>query len=506
MQEVELKLIAGPSFDPAALQERLASIGTIADTKSFQQRDDYLDTPTAELVTLGLSARVRSKEKGQSVDVKPVPIVSELVMRRSELSAPVSKKGDPGRTLRKLLARMLGVALDGTASVVLSVETQRVLHVLEIDESCVEVCFDTVRVLDAGGTEGGRFVEIEAELARGDEMVLHRIGEVFSSLDLSPSGKSKYVRARDLLELPAYSWSVDAPSFDLDTDVAQVARAVCRRQLQLVRNYEPGTRIGLDTEHLHKMRVATRRLRTALRVFETAFSGTERRMMNRGFRWLGRRLGAVRDLDVAVLALPSWRRRFGPEPVEGWDGLTERLDVRRTRARRELIDALDSTRWSELAEAADEVFEADDERNGALRGTLRELIDTRLTAFEDGVATFTRTQSLEDAHELRILGKRLRYTVEFLRPAFDVDTKPLLKRLGAFQDELGALQDAAEAGVFAIGELEDDGDPATAFALGTLRGSARLEAEHARARVDSALAALHVKTLVESLRKALPPA
>ncbi|MEM6293597.1 MAG: CHAD domain-containing protein [Myxococcota bacterium] len=506
MEEVELKLIAGPSFDPAALQERLASIGTIAASKSFKQRDDYLDTPAAELVTLGLSARVRSKEKGQTVDVKPVPIAADLVMRRSELSAPVSKKGDPGRTLRKLLARMLGVALDGTAAVVLSIETQRVLHELEIDDSRVEVCFDTVRVLDADGNEGGRFVEIEAELAAGDEVVLHRIGEVFSALDLSPSGKSKYVRARGLLGLPAYRWGVDAPSFDLDTDIAQVARAVCRQQLQLVRNYEPGTRIGLDTEHLHKMRVATRRLRTALRVFEDAFSGTERRAMNRGFRWLGRRLGAVRDLDVAVLALPSWRRRFGPEPVEGWDGLAERLDVRRTRARRDLIDALDSTRWAELAETADEVFEADDEARGALRGSIRALLDLRLTAFEDGVATFTRTQSLEDAHELRILGKRLRYTVEFVRPALDIDTKPMLKRLSTFQDELGALQDAAEAGAFALREFEEDGDPATAFALGTLRGSARLEAEQARGRVDAALAALDAGTLIEGLRKALPPA
>ena len=76
MQEVELKLIAGPSFDAAALQQRLTAVGTLVKTESFEQHDTYLDTPSAELVTLGLSARVRAKKTGRQVDVKPVPIES----------------------------------------------------------------------------------------------------------------------------------------------------------------------------------------------------------------------------------------------------------------------------------------------------------------------------------------------------------------------------------------------------------------------------------------------
>ncbi len=506
MEEVELKLIAGPSFDAAALQQKLGTVGTLVKTEAFEQRDTYLDTPAAELVALGLSARVRSKKSGKTVDIKPVPIISDLVMRRSEFSAPVSKKGDPSRTLRKLLAKVLGVALDGDAGPVLTLVTERVMHTVAVESSRVEVCVDTVRVLSARDEEAGRFLEVEAELVEGDESSLHVLAAAFEAFDLTPSGRSKYVRARELVELPPYAWGAEAPTFTPQTDMAEAARAVCRQQLQLVHNYEPGTRIGLDTEHLHKMRVATRRLRTAMRVFEAAFTKNDSKTVGRGFRWLGRRLGAVRDLDVAVLAMPAWRSRFGPEPASGWEGLGQRLETLRSRARRELVDALDSSRWTELSEAAEQVFASATHTCGPLSDHMAPLLEVRLAAFEAGVQTFLETHSLADAHQLRILGKRLRYTVEFLRPALATDVRPLLKRLATFQDELGAMQDASEAGAFSVRELEDEEDASVAFALGALRGSACLEAEQARGRVDQALESLDVTALSSALRAAVSAA
>ena len=140
---------------------------------------------------------------------------------------------------------------------------------------------------------------------------------------------------------------------------------------------------------------------------------------------------------------------------------------------------------------------------GPLRDHMGPLLEARLSAFEAGVETFRATHLLDDAHQLRILGKRLRYTVEFLRPALAADIKPLLKRLSAFQDNLGDLQDASEAGAFALRELEDDGEASLAFALGTLRGSASVEGEYARTRVDGALDTLDVEGLAAALREAV---
>ena len=49
--------------------------------------------------------------------------------------------------------------------------------------------------------------------------------------------------------------------------MGDLAYAVLRRQLAVLRDKEPGTRLGEDPEELHVMRVATRRLRAALSLF-----------------------------------------------------------------------------------------------------------------------------------------------------------------------------------------------------------------------------------------------
>ena len=49
--------------------------------------------------------------------------------------------------------------------------------------------------------------------------------------------------------------------------MGELAYAVLRRQLAVLRDKEPGTRLGEDPEELHDMRVATRRLRAALALF-----------------------------------------------------------------------------------------------------------------------------------------------------------------------------------------------------------------------------------------------
>ena len=72
-----------------------------------------------------------------------------------------------------------------------------------------------------------------------------------------------------------------------------------RRQLGVLREKEPGTRLGEDIEELHDMRVATRRLRAALALFSTVLP-VRAQTFREELGWLGRVLGAVRDLDVQL--------------------------------------------------------------------------------------------------------------------------------------------------------------------------------------------------------------
>ncbi|MBV9582394.1 MAG: CHAD domain-containing protein, partial [Chloroflexi bacterium] len=50
--------------------------------------------------------------------------------------------------------------------------------------------------------------------------------------------------------------------------LSTLAYGIVRQQLALLREHEAGARTGTDPEDVHDMRVATRRLRAALRTFD----------------------------------------------------------------------------------------------------------------------------------------------------------------------------------------------------------------------------------------------
>jgi CHAD domain-containing protein len=68
---------------------------------------------------------------------------------------------------------------------------------------------------------------------------------------------------------------------------------------------DPGIRLGGDSEHVHKARVATRRLRSDLRTFRPVLDRGWVGRMREELRWVGAALGAVRDADVLLEELRS---------------------------------------------------------------------------------------------------------------------------------------------------------------------------------------------------------
>ena len=68
-----------------------------------------------------------------------------------------------------------------------------------------------------------------------------------------------------------------------------------------------------DPEGLHQMRVATRRLRAALRLFEQVVP-TDAEALRAELKWLATSLGAVRDLDVQLESLRHTADGLHPAP------------------------------------------------------------------------------------------------------------------------------------------------------------------------------------------------
>lgn len=236
----------------------------------------------------------------------------------------------------------------------------------------------------------------------------------------------------------------------------EAARRVFAAQAERLLRHRAGTREGSDPEALHDMRVATRRLRAAIRAFGDAVPPKRKERLRKDLRWLGRRLGGVRDLDVLLLRFEGGGKGLAP--------LRTALEREREKARERMLRALDSRRFSRILS----------EIGRAARGEGRAPVASRAPANERAAATARAAAArllrkgdaaladptAERLHATRICGKRLRYLLEFHRERFGPEGRRLVKRLVAMQDLLGEHQDAVVAAAAIERVLEAEGTTA----------------------------------------------
>jgi CHAD domain-containing protein len=239
------------------------------------------------------------------------------------------------------------------------------------------------------------------------------------------------------------------PGVTADDHVAEAGRKVMRFHLARMIVREAGVRSGNDLEDIHAMRVATRRQRAAWRVFGAAFRPGRTKRYRTGLRDVAARLGAVRDLDVLLEAADAYRADLPVTEQRSMEPLLTDWRTHRDDARVLLVRELDSDgyrRW--LDDYRDFV-----RTEGALvlpvgptqPHRIRDKTASRIwTAYEQvrGYEAVLRWADVETLHELRIAGKWLRYTLEFVREALGDDSAPLIARVTALQDHLGLLNDA----------------------------------------------------------------
>ena len=132
--------------------------------------------------------------------------------------------------------------------------------------------------------------------------------------------------------------------------LAEAGRKVLRMHLARMLANEAGTRSGEDIEDLHRMRVATRRMRAAWRVFEGAYRPRVARRYVRELRGVASALGEVRDLDVLMEGLDAYVASLPETGGEALAPLRTAWRDDRERARRRLISLLDSRSYHDFVE------------------------------------------------------------------------------------------------------------------------------------------------------------
>jgi CHAD domain-containing protein len=252
---------------------------------------------------------------------------------------------------------------------------------------------------------------------------------------------------------------VDVPRLPLDLrdrigilpadPMAEAGRKAMLFHFERMLLHEPGARRGEDIEGVHDMRVATRRMRSAYRLFNPFFQPRAIRSFRKDLRRTGLALGEVRDLDVFM---EKAQRFLDENPDVDLAPLVEAWEKRLVRARHALTAHLDSPRFSRFVEdfhtflttpgqgalelPAPGIPAAYQARHIAPR-LIYELYE-QVRAYE----TVLDGAPVPTLHALRIAFKRLRYALEFFEEILGPEVRPVIKEARGMQDHLGDLNDA----------------------------------------------------------------
>ncbi len=244
----------------------------------------------------------------------------------------------------------------------------------------------------------------------------------------------------------------ETPGLDRGDSMGQAAVKILDFHFQRMLRHEAGTRLGEDVEALHDMRVSTRRMRAALRVFEAAVGPEAHAFLRKGMRRTGRALGPVRDLDVFRQTTWTYRESLPEEQRGGLEEFLQVLEARREEARARMTAFLDGPKYARFKAGMDRFLTGDGWQGApASRECVADVVPGAVEERLSAVLAFDQEVAVPDPpperlHALRIACKRLRYTLEFFQEVLGPQTRSLIKEVVSLQDHLGLVQDAVVAG------------------------------------------------------------
>ena len=251
---------------------------------------------------------------------------------------------------------------------------------------------------------------------------------------------------------PAPVKAGDVPIDAADTPLAALRLIAldCLSHLQL--NHAGAVRSD-DPEYVHQMRVATRRLRAALRMFRPVLPAGFAEQLVPPLRDLMQSLGQARDLDVLMAEIVGPVARSLPDEPRLTD-LASAITNRLYAARSTIRHVLRQPGYSQLLLTAGSLLQGAPfiEPPGAGNGpsSLLQFADRRLRSQLKKILALADAARVDDPpslHELRIGIKRLRYAIEFFGPMIPGKSGiTVIKHLAGLQEELGQLNDLASAG------------------------------------------------------------
>ncbi len=459
MKELETKYLLARGKKPGKalrrLQQDLVWAGFQIQPQSTRIiHDVYFDTADERLRNAGWSLRCRHKSMALELTCKQLAQSSdEGLFERREIEqttlhdAPDLATLEDGPVL-ELLRRYLPASAE--LQPIFSQNNERASYRLthqDYPRGAIELVMDRVQV---GEPERLRYVEFEGELKQGSTDLLDRCAAVLEAQPaLLRSRASKFHRGHFACSTSPLYRGGARHLMTPEDDWLRLAANYFTEQLACLSVYEPVAYEGLHNEGVHQMRVATRRVRAALRTFRSVLPKQAAASLAQEARWLGSVLGAVRDMDVHLEQLDAYRTQLPRSQHDTLSSYERHLLAQRRKARRCLRNSLESRRYRRfLASYRDlqQALEAGrDESTVSIRAFAHHYVPHRLVQIRRAGRRIHDRSKPEAYHRLRIHIKKLRYGLEILDGPYGEELGKATKALRRLQNRLGDHQDASVA-------------------------------------------------------------
>lgn len=400
----------------------------------------YYDTESFRLAGNGITLRRRVGGHDAGWHLK-LPVSAD---ERQEIQLPLG--GDPnkvpGRLRRLVRAYTLGEKLVPIAHL----RADRFAHRLADGDGRTVATLTDDHVTGEAGGETARldeWRELELELDPGTEP--GRLDEFDRALaDAGASASPWPSKLRRLIgdRVP------EPPRAGKKPTAGDVVLASLREHYGRLRRADIGVRLDVD-DSVHQMRVATRKLRSALRTFGSIVDKDATAPLAAELKWLGRQLAPARDTEVAEQRL---REHLDDVPAELVLGplrqyLTRHFAREAEEARTRTMAALTGKRYLNLLRALDAVLaepaltkKARKPAKAGLRAPVRKAAKKLRRA--EAAARGREGEELEKAlHEVRKKAKRARYAADTAKPVYGKKLRKWRKNVKAVQSTLGEHQD-----------------------------------------------------------------
>jgi len=228
---------------------------------------------------------------------------------------------------------------------------------------------------------------------------------------------------------------------------------VLRAQVNAMCRHREAALNWKDPEGVHDMRVLSRRLRSSINDFRPYLRKGS--LPRPKLRTIAARLGEVRDIDVALIALQQLRSKTKGPAADGIKLLAAELRDRRSAARTTLTTALQGQLVEDFrkqflmklramlivvpSEPSPETYAAP--VAVSFRSLGNDIISARLKDFVSASPCLYMPYQIKKLHELRILAKRLRYSMELFALCFGKEIDAMAKEIAQMQTSLGELHD-----------------------------------------------------------------